>query len=174
MSSLSRARASRLPALRQCCYYSFNALLNLNYLSTTTTTNSTTATTRISTSTSTSAAPSRPLLSSVVTGRRRRESGESSIKSSSEIVFRTFASSAATSSSTPRSDVLLRNQKLPSSSLLGQVRWHQHHDDDPDAEKILVVFVDKDGDEYEIQAPVGKNLLEIAHMNDIELEGKHN
>ena len=117
---------------------------------------------------STSAAPS-PLLN--------RESGqgggEFSFKSS-EIVFRTFASSAATSSSTPRSDVLLRNQKLPSSSLLGQVRSHQHHDDDPDAEKILVVFVDKDGEEYEIQAPVGKNLLEIAHMNDIELEGKHN
>ena len=37
---------------------------------------------------------------------------------------------------------------------------------------IRVVFVDRDGDEYVIDdAPVGESMLEIAHANDVELEG---
>ena len=42
---------------------------------------------------------------------------------------------------------------------------------DFNAETITVTFVDKDGEEEVVEAQVGKNLLEIAHMNDIELEG---
>ena len=40
---------------------------------------------------------------------------------------------------------------------------------DFNAETITVTFVDKDGEEEVVEAQVGKNLLEIAHMNDIEL-----
>lgn len=36
---------------------------------------------------------------------------------------------------------------------------------------ISVVFVDRDGTEQAVQAPLGKNLLEVAHENEIDLEG---
>ena len=54
---------------------------------------------------------------------------------------------------------------------LVQSRSHYHITDDDSSETIQVIFVDRDGDEYDIQAPVGRNLLEIAHAHDIELEG---
>ena len=34
-----------------------------------------------------------------------------------------------------------------------------------------MTFVDKDGEEIEIDVPVGMSMLEAAHANDIELEG---
>jgi ferredoxin len=38
--------------------------------------------------------------------------------------------------------------------------------------RISVTFVtEKDGSETTVQAPIGKHLLEVAHDNDIELEG---
>lgn len=40
-----------------------------------------------------------------------------------------------------------------------------------DPEKISVTFVNKDGEETEIQVPLGMSMLEAAHENDIELEG---
>lgn len=36
---------------------------------------------------------------------------------------------------------------------------------------ISVTFVDKDGEEQQIQVPIGMSMLEAAHQNDIELEG---
>ncbi|KAK9938694.1 hypothetical protein M0R45_015417 [Rubus argutus] len=39
-------------------------------------------------------------------------------------------------------------------------------------EKISVTFVDKDGEEQHIKVPIGMSMLEAAHENDIELEGK--
>ena len=37
---------------------------------------------------------------------------------------------------------------------------------------ISVTFVsEKDGSETTVQAPIGQHLLEVAHKNDIELEG---
>lgn len=38
--------------------------------------------------------------------------------------------------------------------------------------RISVTFVDKDGEEHDIKVPIGMSLLEAAHENDIELEGK--
>ncbi|KAJ7956025.1 Adrenodoxin-like protein 2, mitochondrial [Quillaja saponaria] len=38
-------------------------------------------------------------------------------------------------------------------------------------EMISVTFLDKDGDEKNIEVPVGMSMLEAAHENDIELEG---
>ncbi|TXG70591.1 hypothetical protein EZV62_005526 [Acer yangbiense] len=38
---------------------------------------------------------------------------------------------------------------------------------------ISVTFVDKDGEDQLIKVPIGMSLLEAAHENDIELEGKH-
>jgi ferredoxin len=35
-----------------------------------------------------------------------------------------------------------------------------------------VTFVDKDGEEQHIKVPIGMSMLEAAHENDIELEGK--
>ncbi|KAJ0247159.1 Adrenodoxin-like protein 2 [Hirschfeldia incana] len=40
-----------------------------------------------------------------------------------------------------------------------------------ETEKINVTFVDKDGEEIHIKVPIGMNILEAAHENDIELEG---
>lgn len=38
--------------------------------------------------------------------------------------------------------------------------------------RISVTFVDKDGEEKHIKVPTGMSMLEAAHENDIELEGK--
>lgn len=35
-----------------------------------------------------------------------------------------------------------------------------------------MTFVDKEGEEKNIKVPVGTSMLEAAHENDIELEGK--
>lgn len=39
--------------------------------------------------------------------------------------------------------------------------------------RINVTFVETDGTEEHLKVPVGTNMLEAAHSNDIELEGKH-
>lgn len=39
--------------------------------------------------------------------------------------------------------------------------------------RISVTFVDKDGEEKHIKVPIGMSMLEAAHENDIELEGKY-
>lgn len=38
--------------------------------------------------------------------------------------------------------------------------------------RISVTFVDKDGVEKHLRVPIGMSMLEAAHENDIELEGK--
>jgi ferredoxin len=38
--------------------------------------------------------------------------------------------------------------------------------------RISITFVCKDGEEKDIKVPVGMSVLEAAHENDIELEGK--
>ena len=38
--------------------------------------------------------------------------------------------------------------------------------------RISVTFVDKDGEEKHLKVPIGMSMLEAAHENDIELEGK--
>jgi hypothetical protein len=39
------------------------------------------------------------------------------------------------------------------------------------AQTVPVIYIDPDGIEKEVQAEVGKHLLDVAHDNDIELEG---
>jgi 2Fe-2S ferredoxin len=39
------------------------------------------------------------------------------------------------------------------------------------AEKIKVIFITENGEEKEVEAMVGLSILEIAHENDIDLEG---
>ncbi|MGM0562066.1 MAG: ferredoxin family 2Fe-2S iron-sulfur cluster binding protein [Pseudomonadota bacterium] len=34
-----------------------------------------------------------------------------------------------------------------------------------------VVFIERDGNQKEVEAPVGLSLLEIAHRNDVDIEG---
>jgi hypothetical protein len=34
------------------------------------------------------------------------------------------------------------------------------------------VFVESDGTEKEVMADIGKNLLDVAHGNNVELEGR--
>lgn len=36
---------------------------------------------------------------------------------------------------------------------------------------VRVTFIDRDGNERPVAAPQGKSVLEIAHANDIDLEG---
>ena len=42
-----------------------------------------------------------------------------------------------------------------------------------DVVKVPIIYIDPMGDEQEVEAEVGKNLLDIAHDNDIELEGNN-
>lgn len=43
---------------------------------------------------------------------------------------------------------------------------------DPSTEKkVPIIFVEADGTEKEVQAPIGKHLLDVAHENSVELEG---
>jgi len=51
------------------------------------------------------------------------------------------------------------------------VTAHGGGKDDPHAEKITVTFIEKDGTKTVVSAPVGQSMLEVAHKNDIELEG---
>eukprot|EP01082_Thalassiosira_pseudonana_P011620 g10573.t1 g10573 contig4:2129344-2130038(-) len=39
------------------------------------------------------------------------------------------------------------------------------------AETVTITYVDPDGEEHPVKAEVGKNLLDVAHENNIELEG---
>lgn len=43
--------------------------------------------------------------------------------------------------------------------------------EDHKEEEITVTFFSKDGEEKEVRVPVGINMLEAAHENDIDLEG---
>eukprot|EP00197_Chlamydomonas_leiostraca_P002095 CAMPEP_0202858482 /NCGR_PEP_ID=MMETSP1391-20130828/997_1 /ASSEMBLY_ACC=CAM_ASM_000867 /TAXON_ID=1034604 /ORGANISM="Chlamydomonas leiostraca, Strain SAG 11-49" /LENGTH=203 /DNA_ID=CAMNT_0049537405 /DNA_START=21 /DNA_END=632 /DNA_ORIENTATION=+ len=38
-------------------------------------------------------------------------------------------------------------------------------------ETITITYIDKENKEHTVQAPLGKNLLEVAHDNEIDLEG---
>lgn len=42
---------------------------------------------------------------------------------------------------------------------------------DGSGETIRVTFVEKDGEEVQVDAPTGASMLEVAHANDVELEG---
>lgn len=39
------------------------------------------------------------------------------------------------------------------------------------ATAINITFVDREGDEHHVKAPPGSSLLEVAHANNIDLEG---
>ena len=41
-----------------------------------------------------------------------------------------------------------------------------------DAETVPITYVEADGTEKTVQAELGKNLLDTAHDNNVELEGK--
>jgi ferredoxin len=68
------------------------------------------------------------------------------------VIDRTFASSAASSTS---------ESSTPSST----------NDNDKAQPTVPITYVEADGTEKTVDAPIGKNLLEIAHDNNVELEG---
>ncbi|GIL45332.1 hypothetical protein Vafri_2594 [Volvox africanus] len=39
------------------------------------------------------------------------------------------------------------------------------------SETVDITYIDKEGKEHTVAAPLGKNLLEVAHDNEIDLEG---
>ena len=39
------------------------------------------------------------------------------------------------------------------------------------AETVSITYIEADGTEKEVQAEVGKNLMQVAHDNNVELEG---
>lgn len=41
-----------------------------------------------------------------------------------------------------------------------------------DTKAVTIIYVDPTGEEFEANAEVGKNLLDVAHDNNIELEGR--
>jgi ferredoxin len=68
------------------------------------------------------------------------------------VIDRFFASSATSSTS---------ESSTPSST----------NDNDQAQPTVPVTYVEADGTEKTVDAPIGKNLLEIAHDNNVELEG---
>ena len=38
-------------------------------------------------------------------------------------------------------------------------------------ESVKITYVEADGTEKEVQAEIGKNLMQVAHDNNVELEG---
>lgn len=40
------------------------------------------------------------------------------------------------------------------------------------AKTVSITYVDPDGEEKTVDAEIGQNLLNVAHENDVELEGK--
>ena len=53
------------------------------------------------------------------------------------------------------------------------IQRHQHHDKEEDAKKeqVRLTFVDSEGNETDVHAVCGDNILTVAHKNDINLEG---
>jgi hypothetical protein len=52
---------------------------------------------------------------------------------------------------------------------------HKEHKDgkeDDDVKTIAVTFTEKTGEEITVKAKVGESLMEAAHENDVELEGR--
>ena len=52
---------------------------------------------------------------------------------------------------------------------------HKEHKDgkeDDDVKTIAVTFKEKTGEEITVRAKVGESLMEAAHENDVELEGR--
>ena len=39
------------------------------------------------------------------------------------------------------------------------------------ADSVPMTFIDEEGEEVQVEAEVGKSLLEVAHANEIDLEG---
>jgi hypothetical protein len=68
---------------------------------------------------------------------------------------------------------------VPSSSSIATasrvVFEHKEHKDgkeDDDVKTIAVTFTEKTGEEITVKAKVGESLMEAAHENDVELEGR--
>ncbi len=40
-------------------------------------------------------------------------------------------------------------------------------------ETVKITYVDPGGEEHSVEAEIGKNLMDVAHDNNIELEGKN-
>jgi len=48
---------------------------------------------------------------------------------------------------------------------------HSHEELDPSAKDVHVTFIDTDGSRIPVTGKVGQSLLDLAHANDVELEG---
>lgn len=50
--------------------------------------------------------------------------------------------------------------------------WYSLIEASPHRQKptINITFIDRDGESIQVAAPVGENLLEVAHANDVDLE----
>ena len=65
---------------------------------------------------------------------------------------------------------------VPSSSSIATasrvVLEHKDGKEDDDVKTIAVTFTEKTGEEITVKAKVGESLMEAAHENDVELEGR--
>ena len=52
-----------------------------------------------------------------------------------------------------------------------QRRAHGSVPDDEGIAKIRVVYITKEGERHEVRAPVGSDLMRVAHRHGIEMEG---
>ncbi|KAG2431315.1 hypothetical protein HYH02_013445 [Chlamydomonas schloesseri] len=62
---------------------------------------------------------------------------------------------------------------LTSSASLCTSGASQHESSPPaeGTETVNITYIDKEGKEHTVAAPIGKSLLEVAHDNEIDLEG---
>ena len=99
------------------------------------------------------------------------------------------ASTSAASSSSSLSETrrLFHHQRtrttrkgtvVPSSSIATASRVAEHKqkdhgkEEEDDVKTIAVTFTEKTGEEITVRAKVGESLMEAAHENDVELEGR--
>lgn len=73
-----------------------------------------------------------------------------------------------TATTAARAETAVVRRRLHASAMAGH--GYSTKDLDP-ATAVSVVYVGRDGEEIKVLAPEGKNLLEIAHANEIDLEG---
>ena len=103
----------------------------------------------------------------------------SSAASSSSFLSETSRRLFQTKRATRAGTVAGARRVVPSSSSIATasrvVLEHKEHKDgkeDDDVKTIAVTFTEKTGEEITVKAKVGESLMEAAHENDVELEGR--
>lgn len=104
-------------------------------------------------------------------------SASTSAASSSSFLASSFSETSRLFQRATRAGTVAGATRVPSSSSIAtasRAAEHKHKDgkEDDDVQTIAVTFTEKTGEEITVRAKVGESLMEAAHENDVELEGR--